>query len=217
MSNFKKVLLDPVKSETDIYFEEQADFLLQKQKLDRIDNFNGYFDFLNNEYSCPVFYKGLLYKSISHGYQAARSDKQHIREKIALADTAIELYDIASKIEDPENWIKVRLLVMEILLRDKFRRNKDLRERLKATANRDLINAYADLTLSNIFWGVVDNKGQNNLGRLLEEIRDDCNKNLELEKWTFMCFKLQDDKNFIPITKLTVFNFFYEKKINFKI
>jgi len=48
---------------------------------------------------------------------------------------------------------------MEACLRDKFRRNKILMEKLKSTGNRDLINTYADNTISNMFWGMVDNKG----------------------------------------------------------
>ena len=31
---------------------------------------------------------------------------------------------------------------MERLLRDKFRRNKDLRDKLNATNNRELVNSY---------------------------------------------------------------------------
>ena len=166
----KKFLLDANRSEIDQYFEDQAAFLLQKQKLERIDNFNGYFDFLNNEYPCQVYFDGLLFKSVAYAYQAARSIQRHIREKIALADNTNELYEIASKIDDPENWTSLRLKYMESLIRDKFRRNRELRERLIATGTRELINTYSDPTISNIFWGVVENKGQNQLGRLLQTV-----------------------------------------------
>lgn len=50
---------------------------------------------------------------------------------------------------------------METLVRDKFRRNKDLRDKLMATENRSLINTFEDATSSNIFWGIVDGNGQN--------------------------------------------------------
>lgn len=53
---------------------------------------------------------------------------------------------------------------METLVRDKFRRNKELREKLIATENRELVSTFTDLTVSNIFWGVVDGNGQNQLG-----------------------------------------------------
>lgn len=48
---------------------------------------------------------------------------------------------------------------METLVRDKFRRNRELRDKLIATENRSLINSFEDLTSSNIFWGVVDGNG----------------------------------------------------------
>ena len=48
---------------------------------------------------------------------------------------------------------------MESCLRDKFRRNRQLMDKLKSTGNRELINSYADNSVSNLFWGMVDNKG----------------------------------------------------------
>ncbi len=92
------------KSDIDQYFSEQAAFLLQKQKLERIDNFNGYFDFLNNEFPCTVYYSGLFFKSVAHAYQGARAEEPHIRQKISMADSALELYEIASKVVDPQDW-----------------------------------------------------------------------------------------------------------------
>ena len=199
MTTLKQFLHDKSnKSEVDKYFEDQAKLVLEKRKLEVIDNFNDYFDFLNNEYPCQVYYQGLIYRSVAHAYQAARSDQQHIREKIGLADTLQELYDIASKVEDPPNWQNDRLRVMEKLLRDKFRRNRDLRDKLKATGTRELINTYWEYSTSNVYWGVVEGKGQNQLGRLLSNIRHDIIHNVEIDKWLFSTFELQDDKFFIP-------------------
>jgi len=48
---------------------------------------------------------------------------------------------------------------MEILLRDKFRRNQDLKDSLRGTNNYQLINTYPHATSSNLYWGVVDAKG----------------------------------------------------------
>ena len=48
---------------------------------------------------------------------------------------------------------------METLIRDKFRRHRELKEKLKQTGTRELVNTFGDLTTSNIFWGVVDGKG----------------------------------------------------------
>jgi len=205
MTSFKQFLFDKSnKSDVDQYFDEQAKFLIEKQKLETIDNFNGYFDFLNNDYGCDVYYDGLVYKSVSYAYQAARSTEQHIREKIVRADTLGEMYEIASKVDDPADWGKLRLKVMEMLIRDKFKRNSDLREKLKATENRKLINSYGDATTSNLFWGMVDGEGQNQIGRILEGIRNDIHQDIDLEKWLFTTFKLENNKNLLPKIQLDV-------------
>ena len=43
------------------------------------------------------------------------------------------MYNVARTIVDEEGWNQKRLKVMEKILRDKFRRSRDLRERLAAT------------------------------------------------------------------------------------
>ena len=44
---------------------------------------------------------------------------------------------------------------MEKCIRDKFRRNKLLREKLQASEDRELINTFDEMSLSNLFWGIV--------------------------------------------------------------
>lgn len=82
---------------------------------------------------------------------------------------------------------------MEASLRDKYRRNRFLHEKLKETANRELVNTYADNSVSNLFWGTVDSKGQNQLGRLLMTIRYDIFGGTDLEKWLYMVHSLVSD------------------------
>ena len=154
--NFKKqsFLKNYQMNEEDKIFDEQAAFLLRKQKVERIDNFNGpYYGFLNNDFPSLVGYSGLIFPSVNAAFQAARTDNQHIRHKISLIDNPQELWEIAINIDDPPNWVKDRVRIMELLLRDKFRRNRDLRERLKLTGERVLINSYDDSSPSNLFWG----------------------------------------------------------------
>lgn len=191
--------------EVDKYFQDQAHFMIAKRKIETIDNFNGVFDFLNNEFPCRIYFEGRVYPSVFHAFQAARSEKDHERAKIALAESLQELYELATEIEDPSEWINKRLVVMERCLRDKFRRHRELRERLKKTGNRDLINTYADRSTSNLFWGMVDGKGQNHLGNLLQNIRLDIHTEKELGKWISMTFDLESDKMLIPKIKLDIY------------
>ena len=44
---------------------------------------------------------------------------------------------------------------MEKIQRDKFRRNRDLRERLAATQSREIINTLTEKTEENLFWGLI--------------------------------------------------------------
>ena len=191
--------------EVDKFFAEQAHFYLAKKKIETIDNFNGVFDFLNNEYPCEVYYEGRTYPSVFHASQAARSTKDHERAKIALAESMQELYEIVTEIEDPDDWQSRRLTVMETCLRDKFRRHRDLRERLRKTGNRDLINTYADKSASNLFWGIVDGKGQNHLGDLLQTVRLDIHTDKELQKWIEQVLAPETDKYLLPKIKVDVF------------
>lgn len=84
-----------------------------------------------------------------------------MRERILQAQSVQEIYQIAQHIDDPPGWSKLRLKIMEILLRDKFRRNIDLKDSLLGTNNYQLINSYPHATSSNLYWGVAEGRGQN--------------------------------------------------------
>jgi len=80
---------------------------------------------------------------------------------------------LAATIADPEDWHERRLVLMERFTRDKFRRNPELRERLRATQDRELVN---DLTnqgpsSESLFWGMIGKKGSNWLGHILMKVR----------------------------------------------
>lgn len=88
---------------------------------------------MNNDYPSEVYYKGMLYPSVSHAFQAARTELPHIRKKISMADSLEELYELASKIENPADWESNRLKAMEAIVRDKFIRHRMLKDKLKST------------------------------------------------------------------------------------
>ena len=87
---------------------------------------------------------------------------------------------------------------MEQLTRDKFRRNPDIRERLKQTQDRPLINAIADKhahsldfeSSDNLLWGRIGKQGENQLGLILEKVRTSINSDFELEDWLSSLFVL---------------------------
>lgn len=185
-------------------FDKNASILIQQKKLQRIDSFTAYFEFLHNNFLSPVYFEGSLYPSVTHAYHAARSSDENTRKAILNADSFHTVAKIARRIEDPQNWQMERIKIMERLVRDKFRRSKELQEKLKATENRDLIMSYEDETSGNLFWGMVKEKGQNQLGRILMKIREDINNNKEIINWIMTNFNLITEINLIPEISLQV-------------
>ncbi|KAL4477544.1 hypothetical protein ABPG74_002694 [Tetrahymena malaccensis] len=113
-----------------------VNYLIHKSKDQVIDKFEEYFSFLNNDEPSWILYEGILYPSVSVAFQGARAQDFETKQKIADVDSPEDLIALASEIEDPPDWENRRLKVMEILIRDKFRRSLELRERLRLTEEK---------------------------------------------------------------------------------
>lgn len=165
--------------------EKEAILLCKAKKLERIVGFTGYFDFMNLEYMSPVYFEGALYPTAAHAYHAAKSYDEKIRRRFQKMPMIKEMQLLAQTLQEPEDWKMRRLAVMEIVNRDKFRRNKELREKLDSTLDREIINEITDENdrEDSLFWGVIKDQGQNQLGRIIEKIRRDMRDNRELDKW----------------------------------
>lgn len=116
-------------------------------------------------------------------YQASRTDDKQLRRKINEAETFEQLAEIATKIKNPADWSSRRYKTMEALVRDKFRRNKAIREKLIETGTRRLINRYPKGGDNETYWGLVNQQGLNNLGKILENVRDEISRGVDCERW----------------------------------
>ena len=67
------------------------------------------------DYPCQIMFNGLGFRSISHAFQAARTDDKFLQERMANAETPMEVYNIALQLDDPEDWQSRRLVIMETL------------------------------------------------------------------------------------------------------
>ena len=137
--------------------------IIHQKKLDRIEGFNGYFQFLRAEFPAKVLFEGEIYNSVAHALEAAKTEDPTERRRIRKAPTHREMLQVARHVQQPPNWTAVRLVIMEQLLRDKFRRDRELRERLKGTGARPLINVVPSAARTGgagggdkAFWGVVE-------------------------------------------------------------
>lgn len=131
--------------------------------------FMGEYQFLSNFYPVKVEYEGKIYPSVEHAYQAAKSLDDAVREQIRNLPTPGQAKRAGKKVDLRKDWQLVNISIMEKLLRQKFS-NPELKERLLKTGKRELVEGN---TWGDTFWGVCKGVGENHLGKLLMQIRDD--------------------------------------------
>lgn len=135
-----------------------------------IDSFRGDFGFLSNFYEASIWVDGERYPSVEHAYQAAKAGDETTKKMIREAKTPGIAKRLGQACRLAADWDTRKVSVMRTLVREKFK-NPLLRSLLLATDNATLVegNTWNDTT-----WGVCRGKGQNLLGKILMEIRDEC-------------------------------------------
>lgn len=134
--------------------------------MDVIDYFGtgkdaGEFSFLSNFYEHDGW-------TVEHHYQAAKTDDPQWVKRILRASTPAAAKKLGRKAPIRLGWDDERITVMRTLLRLKFIDPK-MRVLLHSTGDAELIegNWWGDT-----FWGVCKGVGENNLGKLLMEMRE---------------------------------------------
>jgi len=135
-----------------------------------IEEFQGEYRWLSNFAPVDIEYQGIAYPSVEHYYQAMKSDKDHIREKIAGFERPAQAKKYGSKLSLPEYWnFLYKLGVMELGLALKFSQ-EPYKSKLLATDNQYIQegNYWNDT-----FWGVdlETDEGDNWLGELIMKTR----------------------------------------------
>lgn len=132
-------------------------------------------DWMHNNYPVDIEVGGLVYPTVEHAYQAAKFDDLNIKQKIAdlPASKVKRAKDIGRKTKGikPE-WENIKFHVMKMLIRQKFFSRDDLGTLLINTGNAEIVFK----SNSDIFWGRTGTDeycGDNNLGEILEEIREE--------------------------------------------
>lgn len=134
-----------------------------------IDSFSNEYHFLSNFSESPVLYEGVLYPTVEHAYQAAKSLDSDFRFRVSINKSPATAKKMGRGVRLRPDWEDIKVDVMRYLLQRKFNHD-DLREQLLETEDAELIegNWWGDK-----FWGVCNGEGQNMLGKLLMEIRED--------------------------------------------
>lgn len=149
----------PKKSETVIYFNRTA----------------GPYGFLSNFARSPLRLKETIWPSVEHYYQAQKFAGTEYEQLIRLAASPALAAHLGRDRTRPlrPDWPDVRLEVMHQALRAKFGQHARLCQQLLATGSARLV----EHTRRDAYWGDGgDGRGQNHLGRLLMQLRDQFRK-----------------------------------------
>lgn len=144
--------------------------------MNKIDCFDGEYAFLSNFYDSPIERDGIVYPTNEHFFQAMKTLNPEEHRQIAAAATPGKAKRLGRQVKLRPDWEEVKLQIMKEGLILKFFCNKDLAKKLIATGNAELVEGN---TWNDKFWGVCDGVGENNLGKLLMEIREDLKKCLK--------------------------------------
>lgn len=135
---------------------------------DDITQFTGQYRFLSNFWPSPVVLDGVVYPTVEHAYQAAKSHDPAFRQRVLACTAPGQAKALGRAAPLRPDWESVRLQIMADLVWLKFQ-HPDLRRALIATAGRRLVegNDWGDK-----FWGCVRGIGQNHLGKILMNVRE---------------------------------------------
>jgi ribA/ribD-fused uncharacterized protein len=139
----------------------------------KICGFFGLFRFLSNFYVLEngICLDEIYYPSVEHAYQAAKWPVDQRKKFLDMEAWRAKKYGKLAPGFNRKQWDKKKVGLMNGLCRQKFDKNDKLRKMLMMTEDALLEerNAWGDR-----FWGTdVDGVGENTLGRILMNIRDD--------------------------------------------
>jgi len=138
----------------------------------KVESFGGEFHFLSNFHPAPIMYRGISYPTSEHAFQAAKAANENTKMNISILSTPSEAKKYGKTVIRRTDWDDVKVEIMGEIVRAKFIQNPRLREKLFAT---DDILLEEGNTWGDTFWGICNGVGQNNLGIILMQVREDLN------------------------------------------
>jgi len=140
-----------------------------------IVEFQGEYRWLSNFWPSPVEYCGVVYPTVEHAYQAAKTLLPGERRRVREAETPGKAKRLGATLTVRSDWEDIKLSVMLNLVRQKFS-DPELGRKLLGTGDALLVegNRWGDR-----FWGVDlrTGLGENHLGKILMRVRDELRAN----------------------------------------
>lgn len=136
-----------------------------------ITSFRDEYDYLSNFYEVKVRWDGRTYRNSEAAYQSAKTLDAQLRDTFASLD-ASSAKRMGQRIPLRADWDIIKTTIMDTIVRVKFKQHPDLAKRLVETGDVELIEGN---DRNDTFWGVDvrTGKGENHLGKILMNIRQD--------------------------------------------
>jgi ribA/ribD-fused uncharacterized protein len=136
-----------------------------------ITEFQGQYRFLSNFYYVQhgITYESMMFFSVEHAYQAAKSLDLNDREYIRKLNKPGEAKRYGKTVSLREDWQRIKIDIMFDLVRQKFKLSP-YKIWLLETKDEVLIEGN---TWKDTFWGVCKGIGENHLGKILMQIRNE--------------------------------------------
>lgn len=135
-----------------------------------IAEFQGDHRFLSNFWMVPVEVDGITYPSAEHAYQASKTTSHAHQIQIKACRTPGQAKRLGKSVPLRVGWgVEAKLAAMRRVVAAKFEQNAFVRRALLETHPLQLQegNAWGDR-----FWGVCRGEGENWLGKILMEVRE---------------------------------------------
>lgn len=146
-----------------------------------IDSFTKDHRFLSNFYQFSFTYKGLTYQSAEAAFQAQKCEKEEDKIKYTLIKNPVRAKQMGKKEPNlPDNWDDISFDIMLDVVRAKFSLPENA-EKLLATGDAELIegNYHHDNLWGSCMCEKCKTKtGQNRLGRILMQVREELKERL---------------------------------------
>lgn len=133
-----------------------------------INSFSGEYRFLSNFWKATVTLDGVVYPSVEHAYQAAKTLDAEVRKKILAIDKPGEVKKFARTIEIREDWEEVKVHIMFDLVTQKFFNHPHLAGMLLDTEGMKIVEGN---TWGDTFWGECNGVGKNMMGKIAMLVR----------------------------------------------
>lgn len=130
--------------------------------MNAITSFSGEYRFLSNFFIEPDN------THVEREYQAAKCSDD-VQRRVFDTLTPAQCKKYGRKVNLRPDWEQVKLQIMEDLVLAKFIDHEELRERLLATGDAELVEGN---TWNDFYWGVCNGQGENHLGKILMTVRD---------------------------------------------